>query len=52
MSADESGAQKKPAGKSGLNPILWGSWRRQIDYAAPRYILQILICNHLYHRRE
>jgi hypothetical protein len=44
--------KKEPAGKSGLNPILWGSWRRQMHYAAPPDALPIFICNELYHETE
>jgi hypothetical protein len=35
--------KKKPAGKSGLNPIPCRSWRRQMHYAALPQNLPILI---------
>jgi hypothetical protein len=44
--------KKMPADKSGLNLILWGSWRRRIHYAAPPDALPIFICNELYHETE
>jgi hypothetical protein len=34
--------KKKPAGKSGLNPILCISWRIQVAYAVPPQNLPIL----------
>jgi hypothetical protein len=40
---DENRDKKKPAGKSGLNPIPCRSWRRQMHYAALPQNLPILI---------
>lgn len=47
------GAQKNnPPTFGGLNPILGGSWRRQLNYAALRHILPIVVCDMRYHRGE
>jgi hypothetical protein len=44
--------KKMPADESGLNPILWGSWRRQTHDAARWHGLPIFIGNKLYHESE
>jgi hypothetical protein len=40
---DKNRNKKKPAGESGLNPISFRSWRRQMHYAASQQNLPILI---------
>jgi hypothetical protein len=40
--------KKKPASRSGLNPILGGDWRRQANHAASRHRWPIFIPNDRY----
>jgi hypothetical protein len=44
-SFDKKQAKKRPAGKSGPNPIPCRSWRRQRDYRVLHDINQMLIFN-------